>query len=92
MAGLLDDLPNVRPWPSQANFILCQLPEGSGDRVFEGLCGRGIFLRHWSSERLRDCVRASVGFPFENDTVAEALAELTGDNSPAVQGENRHDL
>ena len=88
MAGLLDDLPNVRPWPSQANFILCQLPEGSGDRVFEGLCGRGIFLRHWSSERLRDCVRASVGFPFENDAVAEALAELTGDNSPAVQGEN----
>ena len=79
MAGILNGLPNVKPWPSQANFILCQLPEGRGLSVFEGLCGRGIFLRHWNNDRLRDYVRASVGFPFETDAVAEALRELTGD-------------
>ena len=78
MLGLLADIPTVRPYPSKANFILCQLPEGSGRRVFEALCNRGIFLRHWTSPRLVDCVRTSVGMPGENDAVAAALAELTG--------------
>ncbi len=77
MYGLLKAIPTVRPYPSRANFILCQLPEGSGQRVFDDLCNRGIFLRHWGSPRLKDCVRTSVGFPEENDAVAAALAELT---------------
>lgn len=78
MLGLLSAIPTVKPYPSKANFILCQLPEGSGERVFEGLCNRGIFLRHWSNPRLKDCVRTSVGLPEENDAVAAALADLTG--------------
>ena len=77
MIGLLSAIPTVKPYPSRANFILCQLPEGSGQEVFEGLCNRGIFLRHWNNPRLKDCVRTSVGFPEENDAVAQALAELT---------------
>jgi histidinol-phosphate aminotransferase len=77
MYGLLSAIPTVNPYPSKANFILCQLPKGTGERVFEGLCNRGIFLRHWSNPRLTDCVRTSVGLPEENDAVAAALAELT---------------
>ena len=82
MYGLLSDIPTVKPYPSRANFILCQLPEGSGQQVFEGLCNLGIFLRHWNNPRLKDCVRTSVGFPEENDAVAAALAELTNPLSP----------
>ena len=77
MHGLLSAIPTVKPYPSKANFILCQLPEGTGVDVFEGLCNRGIFLRHWNNPRLKDCVRTSVGLPEENDAVAAALAELT---------------
>ena len=77
MYGLLSAIPTVKPYPSRANFILCQLPEGSGQQVFEDLCNRGIFLRHWNNPRLKDCVRTSVGFPEENDAVAAALTELT---------------
>ena len=77
MYGLLLNVPTVKPYPSKANFILCQLPEGSGQQVFEGLCNRGIFLRHWNNPRLKDCVRTSVGLPEENDAVAAALSELT---------------
>ena len=77
MHGLLSAIPTVKPYPSRANFILCQLPEGSGQQVFEDLCNRGIFLRHWNNPRLKDCVRTSVGFPEENDAVAAALTELT---------------
>ena len=78
MARVLDGIPGVKPWPSQANFILCQLPQGRGKEVFEGLCNRGIFLRYWSNDRLKDSIRVSVGLPFETDAVTGALAELTG--------------
>jgi len=86
MYGLLSAIPTVKPYPSQANFILCELPEGSGQRVFEGLCNRGIFLRHWNNPRLKDCIRTSVGFPEENDAVAAALTELTSPLSLEGQG------
>lgn len=76
MHRLLAEIPGVKPYPSQANFILCQLPESSGQDVFDGLCNRGIFLRHWSSPRLKDCVRVSVGLPEETDAVVAALTEL----------------
>lgn len=76
MMGLLQQIPGLRPWPSQANFILCQLPEGRGKEVFEGLCRKGIFLRYFSTPRLRDFVRASVGLPAETDALVAALSEL----------------
>lgn len=76
MMGLLQEIPGIKPWPSQANFILIRLPKGRGKEIFEDLCRRGIFLRYFGSPPLQDYVRASVGLPFENDAVAEALAEL----------------
>jgi histidinol-phosphate aminotransferase len=76
MMGLLEEVPGVKPWPSQANFIFCQLPEGRGKEIFEGLCRRGIFLRYFGGPRVKDFVRASVGLPHETDAVVQALAEL----------------
>ena len=76
MMTLLIDIPGLTPWPSQANFILCQLPEGRGKEIFEGLCNRGIFLRHFGTDRLKDHVRASVGLPHETDAVVTAFREL----------------
>ena len=76
MIGLLEAIPDIQVWPSQANFILCRLPEGRGQEIFEGLCRRGIFLRYFNTPQLRDYVRASVGLPEETDRVVAALAEL----------------
>jgi histidinol-phosphate aminotransferase len=78
MMTLLQAIPGIKPWPSQANFILVRLPEGRGKEIFEGLCRRGIFLRYFGSPPLQDYVRGSVGLPFENDAVVEALASLVG--------------
>ncbi|MCH8281712.1 MAG: histidinol-phosphate transaminase [Chloroflexi bacterium] len=78
MMGMLEKIPGIKPWPSMANFILCKLPEGRGQEIYEGLCNRGIFLRYFSGGELKDYVRASVGLPHENDAVAGALAELVG--------------
>ena len=79
MIGLLEAIPGIQVWPSQANFILCRLPEGQGQQIFEGLCRRGIFLRYFNTPQLRDYVRASVGLPEETDQVVAALTELVGE-------------
>ena len=78
MMGLLQDIPGLHPWPSRANFILCRLPEGRGQEIFEGLCRRGIFLRYFGNARLRDYIRVSVGLPDETDAVIAALIDLVG--------------
>lgn len=78
MTGMLEQIPGIQVWPSQANFILCRLPEGRGQEIFEGLCRRGIFLRYFNTPQLRDYVRASVGLPEETDQVIAALTELVG--------------
>jgi histidinol-phosphate aminotransferase len=78
MMGLLQKIPGIKAWPSQANFILFSLPEGQGERIFEGLCSRGIFLRYFDTPQLKDYIRSSVGFPHETDAVVAALTELVG--------------
>ena len=78
MTSMLEQIPGIQVWPSQANFILCRLPEGRGQEIFEGLCRRGIFLRYFNTPQLRDYVRASVGLPEETDQVIAALTELVG--------------
>ena len=81
MFALLEELPGVQPWPSQANFILCQLPDGKGKQIAETLALRGIFLRYFSNPRLADFVRASVGLPHETDAVVSALSDILGELS-----------
>ena len=76
MMGLLRKVPGVKPWPSQANFILCGLPEGRGQEIFEGMCRSGIFPRYFNSSTLKDYMRISVGLPEETDRVVAALADL----------------
>ena len=76
MIERLRRIPGLTPLPSRANFILCQVPEGRGKEIFEGLCSRGIFLRYWGNGRLKDYIRTSIGLPHETDAVVEAFAEL----------------
>ena len=76
MSALLQDLPGVHPWPSDANFVLCQLPQGKGKAVYEGLAGSGIFVRYFSKPRLQDFVRVSVGLPHETDVLIRELGSV----------------
>ena len=76
MFSLLDEIPTVTPWPSFGNFILCRFPPGRAREAYEGLASRGIFVRVFSSERLRDYFRVSVGLPHETDALVGALKEL----------------
>lgn len=65
----------LKPFPSQANFILCSVL-GGAKKLQQELENRGILVRYFDEPPLRDCIRISVGKPEENDILFETLNEL----------------
>lgn len=75
--GVLQDIAGVRPYPSEANFILLELTRAPAARVFDGLRARGILVKDFAGdEALGNCLRVTVGARAENDAFAAALREL----------------
>jgi len=72
----LKELKWLKPYPSQANFILCSLLKGGAKELQQKLEERGILVRYFDQPLLRDSIRISVGRPEENDILMETLKEL----------------
>ena len=73
----LEMMPGVTPWPSEGNFILCQLSNpDEASRVYEELASRGIFVRNFGSERLQDSFRVAIGTPDQTDIFIAALQAI----------------
>ena len=62
--------------PSKTNFIFAKSDVLSGDTVYGELKKRGILVRHFGKERIRDYVRISIGTPEQMDTLVEKLKEI----------------
>ena len=75
----LKELNWLRPYPSQGNFILCSLPDGKAKKIWRQLQKKGIFVRHFDTPRLKDCLRISVGRPEDTDALVKALKEVKYD-------------
>lgn len=74
VVAALEALPGVRPFPSQANFILFELETRAPREVFQALHAQGVLVRDVSSyPRLGRCLRVSVGSPTENQAFVAAL-------------------
>jgi histidinol-phosphate aminotransferase len=71
--------PFLKPYPSQANFILCKVLDRPGKVLKEQLARRGVLLRYYDNALLRGFIRASVGRPEDTDALARALAEVEGE-------------
>ena len=69
-------LPWLRPFPSSANFILCEVKGIAAKDVRAQLRQRGILVRYFDSPGLRNCIRVSVGRPQDTDSVMTALTEI----------------
>jgi histidinol-phosphate aminotransferase len=76
MYSLLEEIPGLTPLPSAGNFILCRFAPGRAIEVYQALAERGIFVRNFGAERLRDFFRISVGKPDQTDAVIGALKEI----------------
>ena len=79
MMSALSELEGVSPLPSDANFILCRMPDGKGRPVYESLARRGVFVRYYSRASLADYLRISVGTPEQTARLIEALSAALGE-------------
>ncbi|WP_136066872.1 histidinol-phosphate transaminase [Modicisalibacter radicis] len=62
--------------PSQTNFLLARHARFDAAGLFIGLRERGILVRHFNSEALRDFLRISIGTDDEMDSLIEALEAI----------------
>ncbi len=72
----LKELNWLKPYPSQANFILCSVSAGKASQLQQSLEQRGILVRYFDQPLLKNFVRISIGRPEENDILMETLKEL----------------
>ena len=74
--GALQDIPFLRPYPSQANFILCQVIGQPAKALQDELASQGILVRYYNNALLKDFIRVSVGRPQDSAALLAALQEL----------------
>ena len=73
---LLAGISYLQPYPSQSNFILCEVIGRDAHALKLALEGEGILVRYYSSAGLRDHIRITVGRPEQVDRVIEVLREI----------------
>ena len=70
----------VKPWKSDANFILCELPPNKGKLIYESLAQKGIFVRYFGGGRLADFIRISIGNSVQTDQLIASLEKAIKEN------------
>ena len=73
----LEAIQGIKPFPSQANFILFRVNKGgvTATEVFESLKAQGVLIKNLSPAGgiLQDCLRVTVGSPEQNEAFLSAL-------------------
>jgi histidinol-phosphate aminotransferase len=69
----LREIPWLRPYPSEANFVLCEVRGMRAKEVRDRLREEGIMIRYFDTAGLRNCLRISVGKPDDTDRLIVAL-------------------
>lgn len=71
--ALLQTIPYLHPYPTQANFILCRVLERDARTLKQALEQQGILVRYYNKPGLANCIRISVGRPEQTDRLLVAL-------------------
>jgi histidinol-phosphate aminotransferase len=72
----LHTLKSLKPYPSKANFIYCQVLKRSASELYQKLQRKGILVRYFDNPLLKNGIRISVGKPEHTDALIRALREL----------------
>jgi histidinol-phosphate aminotransferase len=75
---VLQDMPGLEVFPSQANFILVRTPPGTAVKIHESLKKQGILIKclHGSAPALEDCLRITIGTETENQKFLMAFQSV----------------
>jgi histidinol-phosphate aminotransferase len=79
---MLVGVPSLRPFPSQANFILCQVSGRPAKDLKNALAQEGVLVRYYNNALLQDFIRVSVGRPQDTDALQAALAKVQPGSAP----------
>ena len=66
----------LKPYPSEANFILSRVVGKDAAELKVALAERGILIRYFDTPGLRDHIRISVGTPSQTSVLLEALSAV----------------
>lgn len=74
----LQNISFLKPYPTQSNFILCQVIDKDALDLKTKLANEhGIFIRYFNKPGLKDHIRISVGRPSDTDALIKALKEYS---------------
>ena len=73
LLAALQNMPGLSPLPSESNFILVKVEEGSGKALHDRLAERGVFTRTYSDPRLVRYLRISVPRPDQLESLMKRL-------------------
>ena len=85
LISALAEQPALRPYRSDANFVLVRVaPLGedagatasAGRQFHDALAQEGVFVRFYANRRLRNCVRISVPTPEQLPTLLERIERV----------------
>lgn len=63
---------------SKANFIFAKHEKIAGIKIYDGLCKRRIYVRHFNKPRIDDYVRITIGTDEQMKTAINAIKEIIG--------------
>ena len=73
----LQQIPYLKPYPTQSNFILCRVLERDAAELKTKLAQEhGVFIRYFNKPGLRDHIRISVGRSQDTDMLLKALRAM----------------
>lgn len=77
LLAALQEIPYLKPYPTQSNFILCRVIGRDASKLKMQLAEEyGIFIRYFNKPGLRDHIRISVGRPQDTEALVKALQSL----------------
>lgn len=63
--------------PSKANFLFVGHPEYDGEYLYKSLFEKGILVRHFKKDRIKNYLRITIGTPAEMQALVFALEKIT---------------
>jgi histidinol-phosphate aminotransferase len=75
MFNKLSEISYIEPIPSYANFILCKVDNNRAELLYKKLLSKGILVRHYENELLKDYLRISIGSREQNLKLLNFLSQ-----------------
>lgn len=73
--------------PSQTNFLFAKSDRIDGGRLYEELKARGVLIRHFSSEKIKDYNRITIGTQAQMDVMLDKIREILAEDAAGAAGD-----